>query len=109
MYFGFYILSLLFAYMISFYFNVCYGFMAFFFKNLWGTTLIKETVVGFLSGGIDPAGVFALGTGGGAELPAVCFACIYARDDLYGDVFARRDLRLFGAAGVLAVRDDGIV
>ena len=49
-----YILSLLFAYMISFYFNVCYGFMAFFFKNLWGTTLIKETVVGFLSGAIVP-------------------------------------------------------
>ena len=49
-----YILSLLFAYMISFYFNVFYGFMAFFFKNLWGTTLIKETVVGFLSGAIVP-------------------------------------------------------
>ena len=49
-----YILSLLFAYMSSFYFNVCYGFMAFFFKNLWGTTLIKETVVGFLSGAIVP-------------------------------------------------------
>lgn len=52
--FLFYILSLLIAYMISFYFNVCYGFMAFFFKNLWGTTLIKETVVGFLSGGTIP-------------------------------------------------------
>lgn len=49
-----YIVSLLFAYMISFYFNVCYGFMAFFFKNLWGTTLIKETVVGFLSGAVIP-------------------------------------------------------
>ena len=49
-----YIVSLLLAYMISFYFNVCYGFMAFFFKNLWGTTLIKETVVNFLSGAIIP-------------------------------------------------------
>lgn len=49
-----YIVSLLIAYMISFYFNVCYGFMAFFFKNLWGTTLIKETVVNFLSGAIVP-------------------------------------------------------
>ena len=49
-----YILSLLIAYMISFYFNVCYGFMAFFFKNLWGTTLIKETVVSFLSGAVVP-------------------------------------------------------
>lgn len=54
MYFGFYILSTVIAYMISFYFNVCYGFMAFFFKNLWGTSLLKETIVGFLSGGTIP-------------------------------------------------------
>lgn len=53
-YFLLYIVSLLAAYMISFYFNVCYGFMAFFFKNLWGTTVIKEGVVGFLSGAIIP-------------------------------------------------------
>lgn len=49
-----YIVSLLIAYLISFYFNVCYGFMAFFFKNLWGTTLIKEALVSFLSGGVIP-------------------------------------------------------
>ena len=49
-----YLLSTIIAYMISFYFNVCYGFMAFFFKNLWGTTLVKETVTKFLSGGMIP-------------------------------------------------------
>jgi len=49
-----YLISTVIAYMISFYFNVCYGFMAFFFKNLWGTTLLKETVVSFLSGGAIP-------------------------------------------------------
>lgn len=49
-----YIVSVVLAYMINFYFNVCYGFMAFFFKNLWGTTLIKDTLVSFLSGGIIP-------------------------------------------------------
>lgn len=54
MYFGFYILSIIFAYMISFYFNVIYGFMAFFFKNLWGTTLIKESIISFLSGSTIP-------------------------------------------------------
>lgn len=53
-YFLIYIVSMLIAYMISFYFNVCYGFMAFFFKNLWGTSLIKETLVSFLSGGMIP-------------------------------------------------------
>lgn len=54
LYFLLYIVSLLIAYMISFYFNVCYGFMAFFFKNLWGTTLMKETLVSFLSGAVVP-------------------------------------------------------
>lgn len=53
-YFALYLLSVMIAYMISFYFNVCYGFMAFFFKNLWGTTLIKETLVNFLSGAMIP-------------------------------------------------------
>lgn len=49
-----YVLSMIIAYMISFYFNVIYGFMAFFFKNLWGTTLVKETLVNFLSGATIP-------------------------------------------------------
>lgn len=49
-----YLLSMAIAYMISFYFNVCYGFMAFFFKNLWGTSLIKETLTSFLSGAVIP-------------------------------------------------------
>ena len=52
--FGFYLLSTAIAYLISFYFNVCYGYIAFFFKNLWGTSLIKETLVGLLSGGTIP-------------------------------------------------------
>ena len=49
-----YLFSLIIAYLINFYFNVIYGFMAFFFKNLWGTSLMKETLVGFLSGGTIP-------------------------------------------------------
>ena len=52
--FLFYLFSLIIAYMINFYFNVIYGFMAFFFKNLWGTSLMKETLVGCLSGGTIP-------------------------------------------------------
>ena len=42
--------SLQLAYFINFYFNVIYGFLAFFLKNLWGTGLIKDVIVGFLSG-----------------------------------------------------------
>lgn len=46
--------SLQLAYFINFYFNVCYGFLAFFLKNLWGTNLIKEAIIGFLSGSTIP-------------------------------------------------------
>lgn len=46
--------SLQLAYMINFYFNVCYGFLAFFLKNLWGTSIIKEVIVNFLSGATIP-------------------------------------------------------
>lgn len=49
-----FLVSLQFAYLINFYFNVCYGFLAFFLKNLWGTNLIKSVIVGFLSGSTIP-------------------------------------------------------
>lgn len=49
-----YILSLLLAYGINFFFNVIYGFLAFYLKNLWGTGIIKEVIVSFLSGATVP-------------------------------------------------------
>ena len=47
-------LSMIFAYGINFFFNVCYGFLAFYLKNLWGTDIIKGVIVGFLSGATIP-------------------------------------------------------
>lgn len=95
-----YIVSLLIAYMISFYFNVCYGFMAFFFKNLWGTTLIKETVVGFLSGAVIPLAF--LPSGPAAVLNFLPFASlsytpvmIYMGMYSYGEIAWRIGLQLF--------------
>lgn len=49
-----YFVSLIFAYLISFYFNLCYGFLSFYLQNLWGTMLVKDTLVNFLSGGMIP-------------------------------------------------------
>lgn len=49
-----YILSAFIAYLISFFFNICYGFTAFVFKNLWGSNMMKNCLVGFLSGNIIP-------------------------------------------------------
>lgn len=49
-----YVVSLVLAYMISFYFNVSYGFMAFYLKNLWGADILKECIINFLSGATIP-------------------------------------------------------
>lgn len=49
-----YMVSVVIAYLVSFYFNVCYGFLAFFLKNLWGSNILKESIVGFLSGAVIP-------------------------------------------------------
>lgn len=42
------------AYLINFFFNICFGFTAFIFKNLWGSNLLKDCIVGFLSGAVIP-------------------------------------------------------
>lgn len=98
--FLFYVLSTFIAYMISFYFNVIYGFMAFFFKNLWGTTLIKETLVGFLSGATIPLAFLPAGLA--AVLNVLPFASLaYTPVMIYmgmysiGEIFAYMGLQVF--------------
>lgn len=49
-----YLLSLVLAYLINFYVNVCYGYSAFVLKNLWGSNLLKNIIIGFLSGATIP-------------------------------------------------------
>lgn len=49
-----YVVSTFLAYLISFYFNVCYGFTAFIFKNQWGSKLLRDCIVGFVSGATVP-------------------------------------------------------
>ncbi len=49
-----YLVCCVFAYAINFCFNICFGFTAFIFKNLWGSNMLKNTIVGFLSGSIIP-------------------------------------------------------
>ncbi len=53
-YFLLYILSCVFAYLINFFFNICFGFVAFFIKYLWGANMVKNCIVGFLSGTAIP-------------------------------------------------------
>lgn len=52
--FALFMVSLVLAYLVSFYSNVCYGFLAFFLKNLWGSSVLKDAVISFLSGSRIP-------------------------------------------------------
>lgn len=52
--FALYMLSVAMSYMFSFYMNVCFGFMAFFLKNLWGFNILKDSILRFLSGAVIP-------------------------------------------------------
>ncbi|MGT2808660.1 antibiotic ABC transporter permease [Streptococcus iniae] len=49
-----YLISLVLAFLINFYFNICFGFTAFVFKNLWGSNLLKNSLVAFMSGSLIP-------------------------------------------------------
>ena len=49
-----YLLSLILAYIISFRVNLCFGFMAFYVKNLWGFNILKNSILSFLSGSLIP-------------------------------------------------------
>lgn len=53
-YFILFMISIVLAYLLSFYLNICFGFMAFFLKNLWGFNILKEGVINFLSGAVIP-------------------------------------------------------
>lgn len=53
-----FVLSSIFAYLINFFFNICFGFSAFAIKYLWGTNMMKNCIVGFLSGTIIPLAFF---------------------------------------------------
>lgn len=49
-----YIASCVFAYLINFFFNICFGFIAFIIKYLWGANMMKNAIIGFLSGTVIP-------------------------------------------------------
>lgn len=53
-----FLMSLLLAFLINFYFNICFGFSAFIFKNLWGSNLLKNSLVAFMSGSLIPLAFF---------------------------------------------------
>ena len=49
-----YLISVALAYLISFRVNLCFGFVAFYVKNLWGISILKNSIINFLSGTLIP-------------------------------------------------------
>ena len=49
-----FLVSVSLAYLINFLFNICFGFVAFITKNLWGVNQVKNVLVGLLSGALSP-------------------------------------------------------
>ncbi|MDF2819678.1 MAG: transporter permease [Clostridiales bacterium] len=52
--FLFFILSIVLSYLLSFYLNLAFGYLAFFLMNLWGFNMLKGAILRFLSGGAIP-------------------------------------------------------
>ena len=49
------------AYLMNFFFSICFGFTAFITKNLWGVSVVKECIVNFLSGVVVPLSLLPKG------------------------------------------------
>lgn len=52
--FLFYLISVILAYLVTFRVNLCFGFVAFYVKNLWGIGILKNSIINFLSGSLIP-------------------------------------------------------
>ena len=59
--FSIYFFSVILAYLINFYFSICFGFTAFVLKYFWGTNILKICIVRFLSGAMVPLAFFPSG------------------------------------------------
>lgn len=57
---GLYLVSTALSYLVMFFFDLCFGFLAFVLKNLWGFNLLKFGILNFLSGGMIPLIFFPL-------------------------------------------------
>ena len=51
--------SLSLSYLLSFYFNLIFGFLSFYLLNLWGVSMMKTAIVKFFSGQVIPLFLFS--------------------------------------------------
>ena len=54
-----FILSISLSYLLAFYLNLLFGYLAFFLMNLWGFSILKDSIIKFFSGAIIPLAFFS--------------------------------------------------
>lgn len=99
---GVYLVSSILSYLVLFYFDLCFGFLAFVLKNLWGFNLLKGSIVRFLSGGMIPLVFFpawALGILRFLPFSSMCYTpvMIYTGNWSAAQTLASMALQLFWA------------
>lgn len=82
-----YLVCCVFAYLINFFFNISFGFTAFVFKNLWGSNLLKNCIVGFFIGQYDSACIFPRSFQKCSFCTPFRLAFIHTCYDIYGYVY----------------------
>lgn len=53
-----FLLSCLLSYLLSFYLNLIFGYLAFFLMNIWGFSILKNSIISFFSGSLIPLAFF---------------------------------------------------
>lgn len=53
-----FVISTLLSYVLSFYLNLIFGYLAFFLMNIWGFSILKGSIINFFSGALIPLAFF---------------------------------------------------
>ena len=53
-----FVLSVVLSYLLSFYLNLIFGYLAFFLINIWGFSILKSSIINFFSGALIPLAFF---------------------------------------------------
>lgn len=53
-----FVVSVVLSYLLSFYLNLIFGYLAFFLLNIWGFSILKSSIISFFSGALIPLAFF---------------------------------------------------
>ena len=104
-----YLFSLTLAYLINFFFNICFGFSAFVFKNLWGSNLLKTSIVAFMSGSLIPLAFFPKIVSDILSFLPFFILDLYSGHDYRWEIRCQSDSSGIRFAVFLALSDGGLV